>query len=319
MSRRDTRTLEIYYSVVKNGLLLRKPVTSITASIDPDELARRCRNITIVIPVLNDLRVLNCIASINTQDVEIVVVSNGSNSSFNEELIDRTDDSVRVEIIPDKGIGRAYNFGIQVSSRPWILLVDADCVFYPHSIAALCSGMHTADFVRGRVDFAVSTFTTRLPALARRYTEDGRFSGKITAYSPPLLYRKEVVHSMGGYHFHDKLEWREDREFELRRRAAAIPLVFAPQGVVKHAPLTIRADLRSVRAYGRSETFGRRAGLFPDESAKKRLRKTLTTLRRVGVTHRAPGTALYVVLRRLSFNIGRLQATSPFNGSVKSF
>lgn len=309
MTRRATSPAVVHYPVSRNGQSETVPARIVPDMVDPDELQRRYHQVSIVIPVLNDPRIFNCIDSIDAPGVEIVIVSNGSSPSFNAALEERQTSHIRVETTPIKGIGRAYNIGIAAASRPWILLVDADCTFYPASIAAMCSGMHTADFVRGRVDFATTTLTTRIPARARRFTEDGRYSGKVTAYSPPLLYRKDVVREMGGYHFHDALEWREDREFELRRRAASIPIAFAPLGAVRHAALTIRADLRSVRAYGRSETLGRRAGLFPREPSIARLRKTVATMRRVAIMHRAPDTAFYIALRRLIFNFGRAQGS----------
>ncbi|MFZ6990395.1 glycosyltransferase family 2 protein [Curtobacterium sp. RRHDQ66] len=272
-----------------------------------EDLNARLQRIAIVIPVLNDRRVHQCLDSIRSDLVSVVIVSNGSTNEFNEEL--RQIERPNVTIITSRtaGIGPAYNLGIARTDKPWILLMDADCTFEPGAVEALAAGMDLADFVRGRVVFDEKSIETSIPARARRFTEDALHSRRITAYSPPLLYRKDVVALMGGYHFDDRLAWREDREFELRRRSAGIAIAFAMAGVIHHAPLRITADLRSLRSYGRSEAVGRALGLFPAEPARSRAAKTLRTAWRVLYRDHAPDAAAYIFVRRLAFSIGRLE------------
>lgn len=262
--------------------------------------------IAVIIPVLDDRRVFDCVDTIQDHEVEVVLISNGSTDVFNRELLDRLRHRAQIVITPEAGIGPAYNLGIAKTIRPWILLMDADCIFEATTVCQLAAGMGEADFIRGRVHFNWMSSTTRLAARARQFTEDGFYSRKITAYSPPLLYRKAAVEAMGGYHFDDRLAWREDREFELRRRAAGLPIAFAPKAVIHHAALTVRADLRSMRSYGRSEAVGRRLGILPREKVWTRLGKLVRTAVRLIVVHGAVDVAGYIFVRRLAFAEGRI-------------
>lgn len=262
---------------------------------------------TIVIPVRDDPALLGCLASID-ETTQIHVVCNGSTPDYVAWVRRNARERTTVMVRSDPGIGPAYNQGIEGATTPYVLLMDSDCVFSPGTIRAIVAGLAKAPMSKGRVRFnAGSSSETRLTANAREVLEDPAYTGVVKAYSPPLAYQKAVVGQMGGYHFHDGLRWREDREFELRRRDAGVPIVYNEDATITHGALTVREDLRSVLAYGVYESLGRRRGWLPKESGRSRLRKTVRTLVRIVRQTRSPMLVGYFLLRRFAFSIGRIE------------
>jgi glycosyltransferase involved in cell wall biosynthesis len=259
---------------------------------------------TVVIPVKDDIRIFSCVHSVDEGAVEVIVVSNGSTREFRRMLETFLAPRAKLVMVDEPGIGRAYNHGIAAAGGRFILFMDSDCTFEPGTIRQLAFGARSAPLVKGRIDFDTAGPTTRFAAGIRAATEDAQRSGKITAYSPPLLYDREIVSELDGYHFADRLAWREDRDFELRRRRAQVPVVFAPAAVIRHAPLSVASDLRSVFNYGRGELVGRQLGYFPHEPRRRRLAKTVRTARRIAWRDRQPWIALYFLFRRLVFQFG---------------
>lgn len=261
--------------------------------------------ITVVIPVCDDPLIFRCLASIDVR-CPVIVSANGSPPWFLDALRKYAEATPRITVLSttDKGIGRAYNHAIDRVGTPWIILMDSDCVFEPGAVAHLMSKSADADLVKGRVCFESRDAGSRLVAGARRLTEDPVLTRKVSAYSPPLLYRTDVVDRMGGYHFDSRLAWREDRDFELRRRRAGIPVCPAPKAVIWHKPLGLRDDLRSVWAYGAGQARGERLGVLPRLSIAHELRKARRALVR-GVRHGAVDAALYAAVRNVVLCVGR--------------
>ncbi|WP_125774300.1 glycosyltransferase family 2 protein [Antribacter gilvus] len=261
--------------------------------------------ITVVIPVCDDPLIFRCLASIDLP-CRVIVSANGSPPWFLDALRRYAQATPRIAVLSraGKGIGGAYNHAIDHVSTPWIVLMDSDCVFEPGAISRLMARSADADVVKGRVCFESNNAVSRLVASARRLTEDPVLTHKVSAYSPPLLYRIEVVGQMGGYHFDSRLAWREDRDFELRRRRAGIPVCAAPDAVIWHKPLSLRDDLRSVWAYGTGQAMGERLGVLPRLSFAHELRKACKVLA-LGLRHGAVGAALYGTVRGAVLCIGR--------------
>ena len=262
--------------------------------------------ITVVIPVCDDPLIFRCLASID-MPCPVIVSANGSPAWFLDALRKYADPTSRITVVSaaERGIGRAYNLAISRATTPWILLMDSDCVFEPGAIARMLAGTRAGELVKGRVRFESNSAGSRVVAGARRLTEDPLLTDKPSAYSPPLLYRAEVVRRMGGYHFHSELQWREDRDFELRRRKAGIPVHLASKAVIWHKPLSLRDDLRSVWAYGEGQAMGERLGVLPRLSPARGLSKAGDVLVR-GLLNGTAGIALYAAFRNLVLSAGRL-------------
>lgn len=271
-------------------------------------------DVTIVIPVKDDPLIYRCIESVD-QRCDIVVASNGSPMPFLMDLRARALGRFRLAVLEEPGIGAAYNAGIAASKTDWILLMDSDCVFKPGALAALFATAGSNVFVKGRVEFQHDDWASWITAGGRRHLEDTRHTGRSNAYSPPLLYRRDVVSRMGGYHFDARMKWREDRDFELRRRSAGLEVTYEPMGVITHKRLTIREDLRSVRNYGTAQWSGEQLGLLPRLRARHEVTKVWRMSWRVAV-QAGPFVSAYAVLRYVVLWSARLSARtkSPVRG-----
>lgn len=181
--------------------------------------------------------------------------------------------------------------------------MDSDCVFEPGAIASMRAEA-SFGLVKGRVRFESEGRSSRLVASARCLTEDPLVTKKVNAYSPPLLYRTDIVEKMGGYHFSTAMKWREDRDFELRRRRSNIPVRLVPEAVIWHKPLSVRDDLRSVRAYGAGQAHGEFLKVLPVMSLRHELRKARRVVWR-GVRNGKPGAGFYAAFRNLVVLVSR--------------
>ncbi|MGW2959453.1 glycosyltransferase family 2 protein [Streptomyces sp. NPDC001220] len=256
------------------------------------------KDLTVIIPVRDDPLIYRCLASIDVH-CSVVISTNGSPDWFLEGLTTYAKAASHVTVLStsESGIGLAYNRAIMQAVTPLVLLMDSDCAFEPGAIASMLAEASFA-LVKGRVQFETAGRGSRLVAAARRLTEDPLVTKKVNAYSPPLLYSRDIVEKMGGYHFNAAMKWREDRDFELRRRKSDIPVRLVPQAVIWHRPLSVRDDLRSVRAYGVGQAHGESLKVLPVMSLRHELRKACTVAWR-GARRGEPAAGAYAALRNL--------------------
>ncbi|MCY0943359.1 glycosyltransferase family 2 protein [Streptomyces antarcticus] len=253
-------------------------------------------DLTVIIPVRDDPLVYRCLASIDVP-CPVIISTNGSPDWFVEGLRTYAKAASHVTVLStsESGIGLAYNRAIVEAVTPLVLLMDSDCVFEPGAIASMRAEA-SFGLVKGRVRFESEGRSSRLVASARRLTEDPLVTNKVNAYSPPLLYRTDIVEKMGGYHFSTAMKWREDRDFELRRRRSNIPVRLVPEAVIWHKPLSVRADLRSVRAYGAGQAHGEFLKVLPVMSLRHEPRKARRVVWR-GIRNGNPGAGFYAAFR----------------------
>ncbi|MFK4123196.1 glycosyltransferase family 2 protein [Streptomyces longwoodensis] len=256
------------------------------------------QDLTIIIPVRDDPLIYRCLASIDVP-CSVIVSTNGSPDWFLKGLTAYAKASAHVTVLStdESGIGLAYNRAIAQAATPLVLLMDSDCVFEPGTIASMLAEA-SLGLVKGRVRFETAGPGSLLVAAARRLTEDPLVTRKTNAYSPPLLYSTDIVEKMGGYHFSTAMKWREDRDFELRRRKSDIPVRLVPQAVIWHKPLRIRDDLRSVRAYGAGQAHGEALKVLPTMSLRHELSKACTVAWR-GVQRGEYAAGAYAAFRVL--------------------
>ncbi|MGV9993935.1 glycosyltransferase family 2 protein [Streptomyces sp. NPDC003374] len=269
-----------------------------SSSVPPTAAPMSPQDLTIVIPVRDDPLIYRCLASIDVP-CPVIISANGSPDWFLKGLTTYAKAASHVTVLstPDSGIGLAYNRAITQALTPLVLLMDSDCAFEPGAIASMLAEA-SSGLVKGRVRFETAGRGSRLVAAARRLTEDPLVTKKVNAYSPPLLYRTDIVAKMGGYHFSTAMKWREDRDFELRRRRSNLPVRLVPQAVIRHKPLSVREDLRSVRAYGAGQAHGEALKVLPAMSLHHEFRKACAVAWR-GVRRGEPGAGAYAALRNL--------------------
>ncbi|KKQ47857.1 MAG: hypothetical protein US95_C0035G0008 [Candidatus Woesebacteria bacterium GW2011_GWB1_38_5] len=215
--------------------------------------------ISVVIPVSNDLRLINCIESID-ESVEVVISLNKASKDIKKlvkNILNNQEFKKFLKIvvceIKEASIAEAYNNGIKHSSYSKILLMDSDCTFGKETIKKLNNNLGNNFLSKGRVFFKSNSWISHIIARAREY----HTSDKVNAYSPPLLFSKKIINYIGGYYFHPKLCWSEDSEFDLRVKKAGLEISYDPTAVVYHPTLSLWSDLKSSFWYG----VGRRIGL----------------------------------------------------------
>lgn len=215
--------------------------------------------LSIVIPVSNDLRLKRCVESVD-EKVEVVISLNKPSRDIKKlvkNIIQSQKSKNFLNIVVCKinkaSIAGAYNNGIEHSSYDKILLMDSDCVFEKGTIRKLNNNLGNDLLSKGRVVFERNSWLTSIIARAREY----HTSDKVSAYSPPLLFRKKIKKYINGFYFHPSLCWSEDSEFDMRVQKANLKIAYDSTAVVYHPALSIWSDLKSSFWYG----VGRRIGV----------------------------------------------------------
>jgi glycosyltransferase involved in cell wall biosynthesis len=216
-----------------------------------DRSATRTPPLAVVIPCKDDSRVVRCVESVD-EAAEIVVVANGSPKEFLAAIrlpLERL--GARLEVLAEANLARALELGIRSAASPCVLLMDSDCVFEPGAVGAfrgaLAAGAATREVFKGEIEFEAGT--SRIGAVIAR-TRRQHTGRPLTAFKPPLAFSREIAASIGGYFFDERLPWKEDADFDRRVRRAGLHVVAVSGGRIRHAPLTLRADLRSTFRYG---------------------------------------------------------------------
>jgi len=218
-------------------------------------------NISILIPVSNDLGLKRCINSID-ESVEVVISLNKPSKALRKQV-----DSIinlkkkgkkykKIKFvvceIKEQSIAKAYNNGIKHASYDKVLLMDSDCIFKKGCINRLDKNIKQKFLSKGKVIFTYESFITKVVAKAREF----HTSDVVNAYSPPLLFSKKIISYIGGYYFHPSLYWLEDSEFDKRVRNTNLEIGYDQKANVFHPPISPFSDLRNSFCYGISKKIG---------------------------------------------------------------
>ena len=208
-------------------------------------------DITIVIPVKDDLRVINCIRSIDDDRADILVVMNDSSDSVKHIVKNSGVNYIEVE---EAGGPNACEIGIENSSTRYVLMVDSDCIFLPGTISHFINHIGSADFIRGTVLYRHENYIQRVVARSRyRHTNNSNMLFKV-----PLMINKNVRENIGGYIFDKRLSWTEDYDLTIRAKECSVKIIRLKEAIVIHDSLSPICDLKSIFFYG----FGHADGVF---------------------------------------------------------
>ncbi|UUN29694.1 glycosyltransferase family 2 protein [Streptomyces sp. FIT100] len=256
---------------------------------------------SVVIALRDDLRIADCIASID-EDVEIVLALNGPSDAVLKLIADHPRPLTVTEIDDVGNLGAAYNAGAAATDRQYLLLMDSDCVFAPGVVRAMVRAVLTAPVVKGQVVYGESDgVLSKLTARVREFDE----GDYISALSPPLIYNREIVGHIGGYHFDELIHWCEDREFDFRLQLAGIPVVYLPEARIFHDAQHGFANMRSYFRYGVGEGIAQETGVFttPAVPVVWRLFEASRTLAQCARV-KGVGAAAYYGLLKAAFHTG---------------
>lgn len=210
--------------------------------------------LSIVIPCKDDIKILDCLDSID-EKVETVIVFNGSKTDFIRTVKTATNNKSSLNLkfltLPEANLSWALQTGVLNSTYDWILFIDSDCVFKKEAIRAfyntMLKGNPSKEVYKGEIVFRNSKrLISKIIAESRQH----HTAGKLTAYKPPLAVSKRIENKIGGYFFDKRLKWREDSDLDNRIRIASISIIPVPNGVIYHGPISLKTDLRSTFRYG---------------------------------------------------------------------
>src|SRR6056297_3000868 len=218
--------------------------------------------IAIIIPHYNDVvRLGRCLCALQENDLsgcEILVVDNGSTQSLTE--IQKQFLDIRFVTEAEKGAAAARNRGVQETSAPCLMFIDADCVAAPDWVSTGRAVADRADLIGGRVEVFDETPPPRSGAQAfeavfafdfRHYIEVQGFSG-----TGNLITRRSVFDDVGPF----RGGISEDRDWSFRATAKGYRLSYEDGLRVGHPS---RADWTTLRAKWRrimQEMFGQSGG-----------------------------------------------------------
>jgi len=202
-------------------------------------------NVSVIIPVHNDVRIERCVKSID-EAVEVIAVMNNPTKDV-DDIVRKL--GIKSVTVPQQNLGICYNKGIEAAFYDFVLFMDSDCIFEPGTIAKMYRAKEAKPdaLIRGYVVFQENSIPSRITRLAREVNT----SNVPYAFIPPLLIDKGVFGRIDdGYRFAEDVGWCVDYEFERRRRKAGIELIHLRDARILHDALPIMADFRSSFNYG---------------------------------------------------------------------
>lgn len=218
--------------------------------------------LTILIPVKDDIRIEKCIKSID-EKVEILVVLNNPSIEVCE-IVKNMD--VRTVYLEEASLSKAYNLGIEHATYNHVLLMDSDCTFEPGTIKKLYEGCKNYNLCKGQVCFCYDGIISKTIARVREFTT----SDFCNAFSPPLVLNKKIKNIM-GYYFNPNLKWEEDYEFNQRVTENKIEINWIKEAKIYHPKLTLKRDLKSAFNYGTGHAAGIEKGIFLKHNKNKKI------------------------------------------------
>ncbi|CUO38364.1 glycosyltransferase family 2 protein [Clostridium disporicum] len=223
--------------------------------------------LSIIIPVKDDIRIKQCVESID-EDVETIVVMNDPSDDV-KKIVSNL--NVKSICIDEANLSKAYNAGIEAAKYENIMLMDSDCIFEKDTIKKLYNGLGDSKLSKGLVEFKYNTFSSKVVAKVRQFTT----TDFCNAFSPPLIFKKNIIEDI-GYYFNPNLKWEEDFDFNNRVMEKRLKINWDKTAVIYHPPLSMKQDLKSAYNYGIGHGIGIRENIFNEitnTTKKKQLRK----------------------------------------------
>ncbi|AFI27221.1 MULTISPECIES: glycosyltransferase family 2 protein [unclassified Bacillus (in: firmicutes)] len=218
-------------------------------------------DLTVLIAVATDVRIKQCILSID-EDCEILVVANGPSLEIIQLLQGMKDINSKIKIITinERNLSKARDIGMHAATYSKVILMDSDCVFARGSIRQFYNKMEKEQIVNGKINFISNNWQSSIVKQVREYLNDPANTG--FAFAPGLGLRKEVIHLINGYYFDHQIKWVEDAELNIRIRNAGIKVCPLPSAEINHVPLKILQDLRAAFNYGTGKRIGVKKGIM---------------------------------------------------------
>ena len=203
-------------------------------------------NISIVIPNYNGKHLLaDCVHSIrkNTAiDYEIIVVDNGSQD---DSLAFCMQQNIPFVSLPEnRGFAAACNYGIQVASGDYVVLLNNDVMVAPYWLDAMMTCMHQTEntgivgpmsnYISGPqlLPFSYTNLEDTAEKLRKKFNGKSKEVHRLVGLC--LLIKREVIDRIGLLDERFSLGHYEDDDYCLRARHAGYQLKIAQDAFVFH-------------------------------------------------------------------------------------
>jgi GT2 family glycosyltransferase len=217
-------------------------------------------DLTVVIPTLGREILQDCLGSIargTAWPARIVVVDQGSSPRVAKWMETMRTLGLDAEQVPSAERGRSsgVNRGIERVATRFLVVTDDDCLVDRDWLSRMAERMRANPeaIVTGRVDpegaeevVALMTSTTAAVYRRPRIKHDSMCGGNMGA-------AKAVLERLGLFDEDPRLRTAEDCEFSYRALSSGVPIIYAPEAVVKHVGWRGPAERAAqYRAYARS-------------------------------------------------------------------
>jgi glycosyltransferase involved in cell wall biosynthesis len=169
---------------------------------------------SVVIPLYNKenyiKQTLESVLSQTFQDFEIVVVDDGSTDNGVEVVKSLSDDRIILHQQLNKGASSARNYGVEVSSSPWVALLDADDIWYKDHLFQFQQTIKTlpkAEVISNAYEIQLSSTYIKLPVYSCTldsqisYVQDYFSCSLIDSlfWTSSIAFKKNVFLEVGGF------------------------------------------------------------------------------------------------------------------------
>lgn len=214
------------------------------------------RKISIIICVVDDLRIDKMLKSIN-ENCEVVIVLNGATKEVKEIVNSYKNNNIfqlKVIEIPERNLSKARNVGAKEAKYDKLIFYDSDCELVGKAIDLYDKKLDKYMLVDGSVKFKSETFQSKIVSVLRSFGLPG------CALCPSIGINKKIVDKI-GYYFDEDIKWIEDSELNIRVKRAGIKVGIIDELTCIHDNLSFKSDLRSAFRYGTGVKIAAMKGL----------------------------------------------------------
>lgn len=184
------------------------------------DIAMAKPQVTVLIPFYNKgAYLIDAISSVFAQTYQnwkLIIIDDGSSDDTNT-LINNFLSDPRVTLIKNSknhGQSKTLNIGLAITDTPWVITLDSDDWFYPHTLSDL---INEAQLVSDRIGLIHGNLTAC-------FEEDGKITREVPVKGQPVtdryqfilnykgicprFYRTSALKSIGGFPFDDPYDGR---------------------------------------------------------------------------------------------------------------
>lgn len=203
------------------------------------------KTVSVVIPVYNAGkfigRCLDCVCGQSYQNLEIILVNDGSKDNSLAICTQRAKEDPRIRVIDKKngGPGDARNAGLDIATGDYIQFVDADDILHPGATELLVRAIEGHDMVIAHYNMCrykrkVDTGLIKENTAMDKITFLNVLKRNPGSYYYSALWNK--LYSMAfirqhGLRFNEAFEWGEDSEFNMKYYDKVQSVCFIPDVV----------------------------------------------------------------------------------------